>query len=241
MIGPWIFASLASDWCGWSPSKWRFPMIGNGVGPGDWVPSSLWIDGKWGFGVRRVIEMMSLSSGEFMEMTHGEIENFDADNSIISLSSGEFIEMTHSNSGYIGVRVSALYTFRGCLIAQQTTDSDSDHGLGPESTERSTGNARFVEQMWQRATNVHTAPCARFAPFRGLSQDECDTDDGEFISTFFTVVQSLLADGVAPPPVVRIPLASQNSSPLKHRISKNAPEYPPSAVQVFHVYVEIHP
>lgn len=34
MIGPCIAASLARDWCGWSPSKWRFPMIGNGVGPG---------------------------------------------------------------------------------------------------------------------------------------------------------------------------------------------------------------
>lgn len=34
MIGPWNFASLAKDWCGLSPSKWRFPMIGSGVGPG---------------------------------------------------------------------------------------------------------------------------------------------------------------------------------------------------------------
>ena len=34
MIGPWILASFAKDWCGWSPGKWRFLMIGSWVGPG---------------------------------------------------------------------------------------------------------------------------------------------------------------------------------------------------------------
>ena len=34
MIGPYILASSARDLWGWSPSLWRFPMIGSGTGPG---------------------------------------------------------------------------------------------------------------------------------------------------------------------------------------------------------------
>lgn len=34
MTGPWVLASLAKDWCGRSPSKWRFPIRGKGAGPG---------------------------------------------------------------------------------------------------------------------------------------------------------------------------------------------------------------
>ncbi|KAL4580065.1 hypothetical protein LXL04_016241 [Taraxacum kok-saghyz] len=39
------------------PNRYFFQKTDFGTSK-HWVPSSLWIDGKWGFGVRRVIEMM---------------------------------------------------------------------------------------------------------------------------------------------------------------------------------------
>ncbi|KAL4584905.1 hypothetical protein LXL04_009516 [Taraxacum kok-saghyz] len=57
-------------------------------------------------------------------------------------------------------------------------------------TDQNAGNGGFVGMMWSRATDVHTAPCARFASvsWLGVERSTVSNEHGDWLLPFLAVV-----------------------------------------------------